>query len=157
MKREDKDLYIREVAIRYKKKRVPKKLNYCINGEATSAERVANIFRKELQSEIVEVFIVAHLNIKNIIESFQLISRGSVSKADVCKRNVFQAALLSNCTGIILVHNHPSGDSKPSPDDYKITEELREAGKLLEIKIVDHVIIGKENYYSINNGYRCVY
>lgn len=157
MKKKNKDLFIREVTVRYKKKRVPKKLNYCINEEATSAERVANIFRKELQSEIVEVFIVAHLNIKNIIVSFQTISRGSVTEAQVCKRNVFQAALLSNCTGILLVHNHPSGNPEPSHADYEITEALREAGKLLEIKIVDHVIIGRENYFSIQNGYKYAY
>jgi DNA repair protein RadC len=59
---------------------------------------------------------------------------------------------LANASGIILVHNHPSGDPSPSEEDHNITEQMREAGKILGIKLIDHVIIGEGSYYSFEAG-----
>jgi DNA repair protein RadC len=73
---------------------------------------------------------------------------GIINKTVIHAREVFYRAILDLSTGIIIVHNHPSGDTSPSHEDIVITEKLRGAGKIIGIPVIDHVIIGKEKYYS---------
>lgn len=147
-------MFIRELHIKYRNRRVPKKAYYCIGGQATSAVNVVNIFYKEMQQETVEKFLVIHLNNQNIIESFQTVSIGTLNSASVAIRDVFKAALIANCAAIICLHNHPSGNCNPSREDKEITEQINDAGKLLRIKVLDHIIIGEGSYYSITNNHR---
>lgn len=79
------------------------------------------------------------------------VSVGSLNASLVHTREVFKPAILQNATGLILVHNHPSGDEKPSEEDLEITRRLVEAGKLLQIEILDHVIVGNEFYSFADN------
>lgn len=101
-----------------------------------------------LRRETVETFHVVFLNTRNCIVGVQEICRGSVEQVQVMPRETFQAAIVANCTSIILVHSHPSGDPEPSPEDRDITLRLKEAGELLGIKILDHIIVGEPGYYS---------
>ncbi len=144
-------LYIRELSVKYRNKRVPKIASNILNQKIASSGDVAKIF-SGLKTEPVEKAYVVHLDNKNVIQSFQLISVGSFTAAIVNPSEVFRSALLSNCIRIILIHNHPSGDPTPSRDDKNITERLKEAGELICIKLLDHVIIGNNKYYSLEES-----
>jgi DNA repair protein RadC len=88
------------------------------------------------------------LNTKNKVAGAHIISQGSLSASIVHPREVFKAALLNNSASIILAHNHPSGDPEPSREDVETTKRLVEAGEILGIRVLDHVIIG-EQYLSM--------
>lgn len=101
-----------------------------------------------------ESFAVIMLNAKNKISGLHVVSTGSLNQSIVHPRETFKAAILANAAGVILAHNHPSGDTKPSKEDIDITQRLREAGDILNIKVMDHVIVDTEtgNYFSFVEG-----
>jgi len=103
----------------------------------------------ELHQQAEEVFAILTLDIKSNVTGVFEVSRGSISKSLVSPREVFKRAILNNACGIILGHNHPSGDITASDEDIKITEKLMEAGKIIGIKIVDHIIVGDNQYCSL--------
>ncbi len=102
----------------------------------------------KIQNEAQEVFGILILDTKNKIQAVTEISRGTVNSSVVHPREVFKAALLHNAAGIILFHNHPSGDPEPSKEDINLTKRLIEAGQLLGINVLDHIIIG-DSYVSL--------
>ncbi len=112
----------------------------------TSPHQIFDIFRF-IQSETKEYFFTVHLDGKNRIVAIDVVSIGSLNQSIVHPREVFKTALLSSAAAIILLHNHPTGDPGPSPEDIAITRRLKEAGDMLGIKILDHIIIG-ETYMS---------
>ena len=75
-------------------------------------------------------------------------SQGSLNQSIVHPREVFRGAIIASCKSVILAHNHPSNDLQPSKEDQEITTRLMESGKLLNIPVLDHLIIGENNYYS---------
>ncbi len=95
-----------------------------------------------------ECFWVLHMDGKNRIHGMQQISQGSLTSSLVHPREVFRAAILMGDTAIVCIHNHPSGDPNPSQEDITITRRLAEVGKLVGIKILDHIIVGGSRYYS---------
>src|SRR5690606_19298468 len=97
-----------------------------------------------------EHFIILILDTKNNIIKEELVSIGSLNMTVVHPREVFKQAIKESANAIILVHNHPSGDPNPSKEDKKLTKILTESGELLNIQILDHIIIGKNAYYSFN-------
>ena len=102
-----------------------------------------------------EHFIVLLVNRKNEVIGINTVSVGSLIGSVVSPREVFKPAILSNAAAIIGAHNHPSGDPKPSAEDRALTERLYQAGKLLDIPVLDHIIIGDGNtaYFSFaDNG-----
>lgn len=99
-----------------------------------------------------EQFIILHLDAKNIIIKDEIISIGTLTGTIVHPREVFKTAIKENTYSVVLVHNHPSGDPSPSEDDTKMTEKLLTSGEILGIKVLDHVIIGKEGYYSFKDN-----
>ncbi len=101
------------------------------------------------QEEAQEVFGVLILNTKNKIVAVHEISRGVLNGSLVHPREVFKPAVLHNAASIICFHNHPSGDTKPSKDDIETTKRLVEAGKIMGIEILDHIIVGEEDYASL--------
>nr|WP_244860594.1 JAB domain-containing protein [Flavobacterium psychroterrae] len=98
--------------------------------------------------EFYEQFKVLLLNQSNKVLGIYEVSSGGITGTVVDIRLVFSAALKANATGIIMVHNHPSGKTLPSEADRQITRKVREAGRLLDIVLLDHVIITTEGYYS---------
>lgn len=82
----------------------------------------------------------------------EVVSIGGLDYCNVDMRNIFKHAILSNAGNIICLHNHPSGSVVPSKEDRMITEKIREAGKILDIRMLDHIIIGNESYYSFHAG-----
>ena len=95
-----------------------------------------------------ERFYAIHLEGQNRVCGVELVSQGTASSSLVTPREVYKSAILANASGIILVHNHPSGVPSPSADDRSITQMLRESGRLLDIPVYDHVIIGDGKYFS---------
>lgn len=102
-----------------------------------------------IQCNAEEVFILITLNTKNIVTGYFEVHRGTINTSLVHPREVFKRALLNNASNIIVAHNHPSGDPNPSKEDMQITERLKEAGNLLGINLIDHIIVGEDKYISL--------
>lgn len=101
-----------------------------------------------------EQFIIACLNTKNEPTNILVVSVGTLNKAIVHPREVFKTAILSNAASIMAFHNHPSGDTTLSDQDIQLTHRLIEAGELLGIKLLDHLIIGDGSFTSLKEkGY----
>jgi DNA repair protein RadC len=96
-----------------------------------------------------EHFVVIMLDTKNQVIGINTVAIGVLASCPVHPREVFKPAILANAAGIVLVHNHPSGDPYPSQDDLLLTNQLKEAGEVLGIQVVDHVILGYANYASL--------
>lgn len=101
-----------------------------------------------LMQETKEMFITLHLDGKNRIICCDLVSIGSLNQSIVHPREVFKTACISNAAALILIHQHPTGDPSPSSEDISITRRLHEAGELMGIKVLDHIIIGDGEYLS---------
>jgi DNA repair protein RadC len=95
-----------------------------------------------------EVFKVVYLNSQNQIISTADLSEGTVNSSAVSPREVIEGAVKNNATALIFVHNHPSGNPEPSASDRGLTRELVFAGRIMRIKVLDHIIIGDNRYYS---------
>ena len=95
-----------------------------------------------------EHFIVITLNGASAIIKTRVITKGLLNRALVHPREVFRPAIADNAMAIIIAHNHPSGNSSPSPEDKNITERLKQAGDVLGIQVLDHIIISKSGHYS---------
>ena len=96
-----------------------------------------------------EYFKVLFLNQANQILGYTLISEGGITETCADVRVILQAALLTNSVAIILAHNHPSGNLKPSKQDMEITKQVKDAAQLMRIKVLDHLIISDAGYYSL--------
>lgn len=105
----------------------------------------------ELTKEPEEIFGMVTLDTKNNITGYFEVSRGSINSSIVHPREVFKRAVLQNASSIAFIHNHPSGETEPSHEDINLTNRLEECGRILGIKLLDHIIIGNEdsdNFFS---------
>ena len=112
------------------------------------AQSIAMYYMEQLRHEEREHLIVMMLDTRNHLMSESRMSSGSVSAAVVSPREIFLEALRMHAVSIILVHNHPSGDPSPSSCDVDMTMKTQEAGQMVGVKLVDHIIIGDRKYYS---------
>lgn len=117
-------------------------------GNPRDAERIV---ADEMATLDREVFCVMNLNTKGKVINLSVVSVGVLDSSMVHPREVFKSVILSNAAGVILIHNHPSGVPEPSPEDFDVTKRLMEAGDVLGIKVVDHLIVagGTGEYYSL--------
>ena len=109
---------------------------------------VADFLMPRLRYAAKEQFVVILLNNKNKVIGTEVVSEGSLSSSIVHPREVYAPAILHHAAAIMVAHNHPSGDPKPSTEDVEVTRMLARSGKVLGIPMIDHVIIGDGNYYS---------
>ena len=109
---------------------------------------VADFLMPRLRFAAKEQFVVILLNNKNKVIGTEVVSEGSLSSSIVHPREVYAPAILHHAAAIMVAHNHPSGDPKPSFEDEEVTRMLSRSGKVLGIPMIDHVIIGDGNYYS---------
>lgn len=128
-------------------KRMARPVNH--NIVVNSSIDVANLLMEELRYEKREIVKLIILNSKNVVLKVADISYGGTSSAIVEPKEVLLEAIKMQAPKIILVHNHPSGDPKPSKDDFKITDRLYDCADLMGIKLLDHIIIGDGVYKSI--------
>ncbi len=115
-----------------------------------SAKDVFDIIRPKIAYLEKEHFAVLMLDTKNRPIKEEIVSIGTLNASIVHPREIFRSAIKEGANSVIIAHNHPSGDPKPSVADRKITEDLISAGDIIGIKVLDHVIIGKDNYWSFN-------
>lgn len=127
-------------------------LTHYIKSPDDVVEVARDFLRLEEESE--EYLYMIGLNTKNKVLGVFEVSHGTVNASIVGVREIFQKALLLNAVSIILMHNHPSGDSKPSRQDIEVTKKAAEAGKILDVEVLDHIIIGDKQYSSLKEkGY----
>ncbi|THF83796.1 RadC family protein [Cohnella fermenti] len=118
----------------------------------TKPQDAAELLMEELRHYREEHFICLFLNTKNQVVGRQTLSIGSLNASVVHPREVFRAAIRRSSASILCAHNHPSGDPSPSPEDIQITKRLAEAGQLLGIELLDHLVIGDNRYISLKES-----
>ena len=118
---------------------------------STSAQ-VAAFFMEGMRHRNTECVVLACLDSKGQLIGERKLSEGSVRMSLISPREIFLAALDSKAVNIILVHNHPSGDSTPSPADQEMTLNIRDLGEKMDILLLDHIIIGDHNYFSFKEA-----
>jgi len=127
-------------------------LNELEHGETVrirSPADIANLLMPEMGLLDQEELRVVLLNTKNEVMGIKTVYKGSVNTTVIRISEVLREAVRLNCPGMVLVHNHPSADVSPSPEDVLVTEQIRQAGELLNISLLDHVIIGLHRYLSL--------
>lgn len=113
-----------------------------------SPQAAAEYLMPRMRYAVREQFVVMLLNTKNRLLGFEMISEGTLTSSVVHAREVFKPALLQHAAAVIVAHNHPSGDPQPSREDKEVTRMLTEAGRILGIPVLDHLVIGDGVYYS---------
>lgn len=117
----------------------------------TCPKEAADVVMNEMISLKQEILKVVFLNTKNIIIGSQTIFKGSLNNSIVHPREIFKPAINKSSASIIIYHNHPSGDPSPSSEDINITLRIKECGSILGIKLLDHIIIGNNNFISFKD------
>jgi len=131
------------ISERYAKEKIPKKISL------TSPQDVVSYLREKLGREKKEHFLTLSLDSRNNLIKENIVSVGILNANLVHPREVFKEAIDAHAASIIIAHNHPSGDPEPSEDDLEITHRLVESGKILDIEIIDHVIVTKDEFLSM--------
>jgi len=116
-----------------------------------SSEDVFRHFRKDFESEKREIFYVVLLTNKNRKIREVKVSEGSLTASLVHPREVYNPVIRESAAAVIFVHNHPSGDPAPSPEDLEITKRLKEVGEVIGVRVLDHVVIGHNRYFSFSD------
>lgn len=106
---------------------------------------------KDIRSHMKEYFAVFYLDTRNQEIEHSIVSMGTLNANLVHPREVFDPAVRCNAAHIVVAHNHPSGNPDPSDDDIQVTKRLKEAGKIMGIEILDHVIVAKDSYFSLKD------
>jgi DNA repair protein RadC len=117
--------------------------------QITSPQDVANLLMIEMGYLAQEQLRVVCLDTKNYVIAQQVVYQGTVNSSVVRVAEVFKPAISRTCPAIVVAHNHPSGDPAPSPEDVRTTEQLRKAGELLDIDLLDHIVIGHNCFVSM--------
>lgn len=139
------DNYIREVNVHYR----------TTTNERISIKapwQVADFVRSVMTDNSREHCVALYLDASNQIASYSIISIGGANSAPLAPREVFQRAVLVGALSIVLSHNHPSGGLEPSPQDREVTERMKEAGRIMGIQILDHVIVTDLGFRSLNEA-----
>jgi len=118
----------------------------------SSPSAVVDFARVKLAGLPHEAFMVIYLNVKNRVIDHEVLQEGTVDRAIVYPREIIKAALTHKATGLLLSHNHPSGDPEPSQEDKHLTRSVIEAARTVEIKVLDHIIVGKNGYFSFQEN-----
>lgn len=116
--------------------------------EVSTPEDAYEVF-KHLADEPQEKFCVAFMTAKNTLIGFRTVHVGTLTSSIVGTREVYREAIRENAASIVFAHNHPSGDPSPSPEDIQVTHRLIEAGKLLGIDVLDHIVVGHHGFVSL--------
>jgi DNA repair proteins len=113
-----------------------------------SSKDIAVYLRKRLQHESRESFIVVYLNKANRVLATEVVSTGGVTGTIADPKIIFKRALELQASHLILSHNHPSGNLRPSEADRKLTDKIKQAARLIDMEVIDHIIVSDQGYYS---------
>ena len=136
-------MYVRELTQRHYRGKKPK--------EIRGPDDVVALVGARLRKEAREHFLVLLLNARHEVTGQETVSIGSLNASIVHPREVFRPAVLASAAATVLVHNHPSGDPEPSEEDLTITKRLVQAGELLGIQVLDHVIVASRGVVSLRS------
>lgn len=118
----------------------------------TRPEDIVRLVRSSLVGKEKECFLVVPLNRRNVVLGYEeIVSIGTLDSSLVDSRAVFRKAILKNAASVIIAHNHPSGNTEPSPEDIDITRRLVKAGETLGIEVLDHIIVSDDGYVSLKS------
>lgn len=117
--------------------------------QVRSPADVANLLMLEMGLLEQEHICTVLLDTRNVVQRVVTVYVGNLNTAVMRVGEIFREAIRSNCASIIIVHNHPSGDPTPSPEDVRVTEQLVEVGRLMDIEVLDHLVIGHNRYVSL--------
>ncbi len=121
------------------------------NSVYRSSEDVVDVYMPKMKNLKREIFKIVLLNAKNKPIKSVTIAEGGLTSSVAHPREIFNPAIRESAHAVILMHNHPTGDPEPSDEDINYTRRLVEAGKMVGIKVLDHIIIGENNYYSFSD------
>ena len=138
---------LRELTVRYSVRKDGEGQPVVVGRDTSNPRETAALLMTMLQDEPSEVFAILCVTTKYRVIAYYEVSRGTLDATLVHPREVFKVALLANAAAIILTHNHPSGDPSPSPDDVQLTRRLVDAGALLGVEVLDHIVVGDSRYY----------
>lgn len=124
-------------------------LNPTARARISSPEDIVNLVGQEMAALPQEHLRVLLMNTKNQVIHQHEVYRGTLNATPVRMGELFREAIRHNCAAMVMVHNHPSGDPEPSPDDIRLTREAREAGRLLDIEVLDHVVVARQGHVSL--------
>ncbi len=113
---------------------------------------VAKLVQNEIADDDREIFLVIALNSKNKVIAIHRCHIGSINRSIVHPREVYKAAILNNAASIVIGHQHPSGNTDPSTEDIEVTKRLKEAGKIIGIEVLDHLIVSPTEYTSLREA-----
>lgn len=133
-----------------------KTTRYSFDRDCSSPKKAVDVFNAVFGLEDLpqEVLCALYLNTKNQIVGIQEVTRGTVDRSLATAAEIYKAAIFHNASHVIMAHNHPSGDPEPSREDISVTQRIAEAGRILEIPLLDHVIIGDSSFVSLcERGY----
>ena len=133
-------------------KRLNQKIDNLNQIKIYSSNSIYEYYQDKLKDKLQEYFYCVYLDTKNHIIKDKLLFIGTINESLIHPREIFKEAYLLSASSIICIHNHPSGNVTPSNNDIVMTKQLIEVGKILGIKVLDHIIIGKNNYYSFNDN-----
>ena len=131
---------------------VREKVDYYGTKKVQNPKDLEEVVRKFIGNADREVFLAVNLSSANKINSIHVVSIGSLNQSIVHPRECFKATLLCNAQAVVFAHNHPSGEVIPSLEDKQLTAGLKQAGQLLGIKVLDHVIVGDKGYFSFQEN-----
>lgn len=114
----------------------------------TSPDRVVNFARMKLAGLPHEAFMAIFLNTQNETIGHEVVNEGTVDQVAVYPRRIVEKGFTCHAAGLIIVHNHPSGYTDPSEEDKRLTRSLKDAAHLLDIRLLDHIIVGRNGYFS---------
>ena len=127
--------------------KAPVRASRRVNEPSDAARLVRGAITRMLEQE---TFVVLMLTVRNtLIGTPVVVAIGTLTGVEVHPRDVFRAAITNNAAGIVLAHNHPSGDPTPSPEDRELTRRMKAAGELLGIPVMDHVVVTDDSFVSL--------
>lgn len=114
----------------------------------SSPQAVFDFVRMKLSGLTNEAFMVIYLNTKNEVIDYEIIQEGTIDRAVIFPRKIIEGAFSHHASGIILIHNHPSGHKEPSQEDKLLTKNIIEAARSIDLRVLDHIVVGKDGCFS---------
>ena len=133
-------------------KRLNQKIDNLNQLKVYSSSSIYDYYKDKVGDKLQEYFYCVYLDTKNHIIKDKLLFIGTINESLIHPREIFKEAYLLSASSIICIHNHPSGNVNPSNNDIIMTKQLIEVGKILGIKVLDHIIISRDNYFSFNDN-----
>lgn len=143
---------IRKIELRWSRVSVVKDGDAEYSKTVSRSIETVEVINTLIGPEVHEVVIALHLDTQNKIIGYHEVSRGGVAGSAVTPADVYRPVLLSGASKIILAHNHPSGNPTPSTEDIAITKRIKEAGDILSVRLLDHIIVGAGYYSFLDSG-----